>query len=250
MPLHRTEAIVLRGYRVGEADKVVVFLTRDHGKIRGLARGARRLRSRFGGSLEMGSEVELTYFEKEGAELARIDRCDIIRSSFSCSGDPLLASTLGYFAELTDAFAQEREPNEKLYRLVRAALGALVELGGEGREKTSRYFEAWLLRLCGYYPRGEVCASCGRELKSRGAFYRLEDRELRCAACASVGIPLSAATLAYLNQVWQRGPGELPTPVSPFVLPELALLHRKMIQHELDRELRSQSVLDELSRGK
>lgn len=243
MPLHRTEAIVLRSYRVGEADKVVVFLTRDQGKIRGLARGARRTRSRFGGSLEIGSEVELTYFEKEGGELVSVDRCDIIRSSFSCSGDPLLASTLGYFSELTDAFAQEKEPNEKLYRLVRAALGALA---GADAEKTTRYFEAWLLRLCGYYPRGEGCASCGRELASRGAFYRLEDRELACTACASVGIPLSRETLIYLQEIWQRGPGELGSPGSPAVLEELALLHKKIIQHELDRELRSQSVLDEL----
>jgi DNA repair protein RecO (recombination protein O) len=246
MPLHRTEAIVLRSYRVGEADKVVVFLTRDQGKIRGLARGARRPRSRFGGSLEIGSEVELTYFEKESAELVSVDRCDIIRSAFSCSGDPLLACTLGYFAELTDAFAQEKEPNEKLYRLVRAALGAL---GEADPEKTTRYFEAWLLRLCGYYPRGEGCASCGRELVGRGALFRVEDREMRCPACASAGIALSRETLGYLREIWRRSPQELPSPASPAVLEELRQLHRKIVQHELDKELRSQSVLDELLRG-
>jgi DNA repair protein RecO (recombination protein O) len=64
MPIRHSEAIVLRTYRVGEADKVVVFLTREHGKIQGLAKGARRPRSRFGGSLEIGTELELTFFER------------------------------------------------------------------------------------------------------------------------------------------------------------------------------------------
>ena len=118
MPIRHTDAIVLRTYRIGEADKVVVFLTRDVGKIQGLAKGARRPRSRFGGSLEIGTELELTFFEKESRDLVSVDRCDIIRSGFPSSGDPILACTLAYFADLVDSFAPEREPNVKLYRLL------------------------------------------------------------------------------------------------------------------------------------
>ena len=132
MPLRRALSIVLRSYKVGEADKIVVFLTQEYGKLRGMARAARRPRSRFGASLEMGTEVELTFFEKENRELVSVDRCDIVRSRFSKLGEPILATTLGYVTELIDSFAPEREPNERLYRLLRATIGALAERPSPG----------------------------------------------------------------------------------------------------------------------
>src|SRR5262249_62007070 len=80
MPLHKTEAFVLRTYALKEADKICVFLTRDHGKLRGVAHGARKLRSRFGSALEPFTEVALTYYQKEARELVSISTCDILRS--------------------------------------------------------------------------------------------------------------------------------------------------------------------------
>lgn len=246
MPLHRTDAIVLRTHRVGEADKIVVFLTRDLGKLRGVAKGARRSRSRFGASLEIGSEVELVYFEKEGRELVSVDRCDIIRSCFSFSCDPIRACTLSYLTELVDAFAQEKDPGEKLYRLLRAAIDTLE---GSDPESTARYFEAWLLRLGGYYPRAETCAGCGALLASTGAYYRPEDHLLRCPTCARGGLTLSGETLGHLKDVWQRPPQTVERPSAPGVLRELGLLHRQIITRELEKELRSQTVLDDLMRA-
>ena len=245
MPLYKTEAIVLLTYRVGEADKIVVFLTRDQGKLRGMAKGARRPRSKFGGSLEVGTEVELRYFEKESRELVSVDRCDIIRSHFSYSGDPVRACTLAYFTELTDGFAQEKEPGEKLYRLLRVSMESLAE--GDP-EQVARYFEAWLLRLGGYYPRADACKRCDAPLADRGAHYRAEDHSLRCPSCASGGIVLSPEALRYLKQVWQNPPGAVEKPESSVVFKELSTLHRHMIVRELEKELRSQSVLDDLLR--
>ena len=249
MPIRHTEAIVLRTYRVGEADKVVVFLTREHGKIQGLAKAARRPRSRFGGSLETGTELELTFFEKESRELVSVDRCDIIRSGFSSSGDPFLACTLAYFADLVDSFAPEREPNAKLYRLLRACANSVV--AGVEPNRVTRYFETWVLRLGGFFPTAESCSACGEKLDRQGAHYVVEEQRLRCVRCAqgaADGLSLAPATLGYLKQIWQRSPDELPEPESARVLAELASLNRKLVAQQLDRELGSLRVLDDLIR--
>jgi DNA repair protein RecO (recombination protein O) len=246
MPVRHCEAFVLRTYRVGEADKIVVFLTRELGKVRGFAKGARRPRSRFGASLEIGTEVALTFFEKEAQELISVDRCDIVRSDFSRLGDPLVACTLAYFTDLVDAFAPEREPNAKLYRLVKAAMASLV--GGAEPEQTARYFEAWLLRLGGFYPRRKSCASCGSRLARQGARYHVEEHRLVCRRCSDAGVSLSPETLGFLQRIWNEPPQSLPPPLRKQVLGELEVLHQKLITQQLEKELRSHQVLQDLVR--
>ncbi len=246
MPIRHCEAIVLRTYRVGEADKVVVFLTRELGKLRGMAKGARRPKSRFGGSLEVGTEVALTFFEKEAQELVSVDRCDIVWSGFSSLGKPLFACTLAYFADLIDQFAPEREANPKLYRLMSAAVGTLAD--GSDPEQTARYFEAWLLRLAGFYPRKRTCSGCGALLAREGASFVLAEHRLSCRRCTSGGISLSTETLAFLERIWREPPGSLPGPGAEHVLAELAVLHQKLIQSQIDKELSSHQVLQDMVR--
>lgn len=248
MPIRHTPAIVLRTHRVGEADKVVVFLTEKLGKLQGLAKGARRPRSRFGGSLEIGTELELTLFEKESRELVSVDRCDIIRSGFQSSGDPILACTLAYFAELVDSFAPERDPNAKLYRLLRACANLLT--GGGEPSRVARYFEAWVLRLGGLYPIAERCSACGEALDRQGAHYVVDEHRLRCARCArnaTDGLSMSPATLRHLKEIWQKPPDKLDDPPHG-VSVELARLHRRLIAQQLDKDLSSAQVLDDLMR--
>lgn len=246
MPLRHSEAIVLRTYRVGEADKIVVFLTRELGKLRGMAKGARRPRSKFGGSLEVGTEVALTFFEKETQELVSVDRSDIVRSCFSRLGDPVLACTLAYFTELVDAFAPEREPNANLYRLVNAAVTSLI--GGDEPERTTRYFEAWLLRLGGFYPRRRNCAACGVLLTRSGARYVTEEHHLACPRCLRRGVSLSPETLDYLQRIWREPPQSFPAPTAGHVLGELGVLHHRLIGEQIEKELASHQVLRDLVR--
>jgi len=246
MPLRRALSIVLRSYKVGEADKIVVFFTHEYGKLRGMARAARRPRSRFGGSLEMGTEVELTFFEKENRELVSVDRCDIVRSRFSKLGEPILATTLGYVTELVDSFALEREPNERLYRLLRATIAALVERPSP--ETRARYFEAWLLRLMGSYPRRKSCPSCGRTLADEGARYLASEHRIECVRCLSTGASLSPQSLRFVDAIWQEPPEELAPPESPNVLRELGVFHYRIIQELLDKDVKSHQVLEDLLR--
>ena len=252
MPVRHSEALVLRTYRVGEADKLVVFLTRQHGKIQGRAKGARRPRSKFGGSLEVGTEIELTFFEKESREVVSVDRCDIIHSGFSHAGAPLHACTLAYFADLVDSFAPDREPNAKLYRLMKAAAAALTS-DAEPR-RVARYFEAWVLRLGGFFPTGETCSVCGTKLIQEGAHYVIDEHHLQCTRCgrrARNGVSLSSASLRYLEQIWHRPPGELPAPPAEEaeqVLDEIAKLNRRVIGQQLDREPKAMQVLEDMLR--
>src|ERR1700752_4251796 len=153
MPVYKADALILRTYKLGEADRIVVFLTRDRGKKRGVAKGARRPRSRFLGALEPLTEVRVAYFEKERRELVGLNYAETLRSPLAAVG-PAGASRdpaddergmdslgyVGYFAELLDEWAQDADADERLYRLGASMLDALAARAPV--EPLARYFEA------------------------------------------------------------------------------------------------------------
>src|SRR5438093_217809 len=148
MPHYTTDALILRTYTLGESDRIVVFLTRDRGKKRGVAKNARQSRRRFGGALEPMTYGTVGYMERERRDLVRLDYVAPRRSPLSAvDGDAL--GYVGYFAELIDEWAQEADPNETLYRLGASMVDAMAQ--GVPIEPLARYFEYWLLRLQGVY---------------------------------------------------------------------------------------------------
>src|SRR5262245_6235988 len=110
---------------MAEADRLITFFTEDAGKIRGVAASAARSRRRFGGKLERLSRVRVTFFEKEGRDLARIDSCDLLEESFTLYQDLVVAATLNYVAELVDIFTHERESDPRYFRLLVALMSAV-----------------------------------------------------------------------------------------------------------------------------
>ena len=144
-----TEAITLRSYAFAEANKIVVFLTRETGILRGVAYGAKKSRSRFGASLEPMTHVRVSLKRKEHQELAVIQNCEIIRAlpAYELSWEQNLH--FAYFAELLVEFGHEQVESEKLFRLTLAVLGAVEEVSVT---LLARYFEFWLLRLEGVLP--------------------------------------------------------------------------------------------------
>src|SRR5204862_4800435 len=148
MPLHTSDALILRTYSLGESDRIVVFLTRDRGKKRGVAKNARQSRRRFGGALEPMTYGRVGYLERERRELVRLDYVVPQRSPLSATEGEALGY-VGYFAELIDEWAQEADPNESLFRLGASMVEALA--AGVPIEPLARYFEFWLLRLQGVY---------------------------------------------------------------------------------------------------
>lgn len=214
MPLYTADALILRTYKLGEADRIVVFLTRDRGKKRGVAKGARRPRSRFTGALEPLTEARVAYFEKERRELVGLNYAEAMQSPLMLDASDAL-SYVGYFAELLDEWAQEADADERLYRLGASMLEAMR--GGAPVEPLARYFEYWLLRLQGLYP------------ESRGT--------------------LSAGALAFLSASRQAAPHQVGAlPAAAAVLRELEGVHRALIAMHLEKSLKSDRVLRDLRR--
>src|SRR5213592_3639784 len=148
MPLHTTDALILRTYKLGESDRIVVFLTRDRGKKRGVAKNARQSRRRFGGGLEPMTCGRVGYVEREHRELVRLDYVEPIRSPLSAI-HPDALDYVGYFAELIDECAPEADPSEPLFRLGASMVDAVAS--DVPIDPLARYFEYWLLRLQGVY---------------------------------------------------------------------------------------------------
>lgn len=182
MPLFETESLVLKSYNLAEADRIVLFFTREHGIVRGVAKGAKRLKSRFGSSLEPFSTVNLEYFQKEDRELVSIQRVDLVRSCFDRASDPAFLKTFSYIGDLLASVVPPHDPNETLYRMfvacVQAADDPAVDLAS-----IRLYFELWLLRLNGYLPDWSTCAVCKRVLEETETTHLKSDFHLLCATC-------------------------------------------------------------------
>jgi DNA repair protein RecO (recombination protein O) len=218
MPLYSTDALILRTYKLGEADRIVVFLTRDRGKKRGVARGARRQKSNFVGALEPLTQARVAYFERERRELVNLNYSEPARSALS-SGTIEALGCATYFAELIDEWAAESHEDERLYRLGASMVDALAS--GIPPEPLSRYFEYWLLSLQGVYPASTL----------------LREK-------------LSSEALAFLSMARAQAPHTLAgVAVDRPVLRELESLHRSLIAMHLEREPRSIKVLKEMNRS-
>lgn len=251
MPLYSTDALVLRTYKLGEADRIVVFLTRDRGKKRGVAQSARRPRSRFTGALEPLTEVRLAYFEKEQRELVSLNYAEPVCSPMASPNPDALAMS-AYFAELIDAGAADADPDERLYRLGSATVDAMA--AGVPVAPLARYFECWLLRLQGVYPADVACSDCGADLTGAdGAFLAVDGHGFVCRSCHGAhGTDdryLSARALAFVRSARVAPPRDVAAlGASDSVLRELELAHRALIGAHFERPLKSARVVQALTR--
>ena len=178
MALRESEAIVLRSYPLREADLLVTLFTRAEGKVRGVAKSAKRSKRRFGGALEPLTYVRAFYDVREGQELARLDSFEVLESPLSSEVSYARAVALGHIAELLDELLPDREANDAIFRLT---LSVLQVLTGPDVWMPVTYFELWLTRLVGFLPELTECIVCGRSLiSSRAWFHALADG-LMCA---------------------------------------------------------------------
>lgn len=251
MPVFAADSLVLRTYRYGEADRIVVFLTEDRGKKRGVAKHASRSRKRFGGALEPLTRGCATYVEREHRELVRLDRVEP-------SGTPLRAvdgleaddamRVLGhasYFAELIDEWAPDGAPNERLFRLGASVADVLGQVP-QSVDALARYFEYWLLRLEGVYPAIDRCPRCRGSLAA-GAVLAHVDRSYVCRTCGDAAVRLSADAMGFLRGLGRCAPRDVATRlVPPAAIRELERAHQRLIAMHLDKTLRSVRVVKEL----
>ncbi|MBK7708820.1 MAG: DNA repair protein RecO [Acidobacteria bacterium] len=185
MGLHETEALVLKSYALAEADKIVVFLTRTHGIVRGVAKGAKRLTSRFGGSLEPFSVVRIEFFQSGDRELVTVKACEIVESLFDYASDPTVLGRFSYFSEILTSFTPPFDPDDRLFRMTRLCIETAAA-NPTAADRIVTYFELWVLRLGGYLPTWDSCSICGRTLDSSEDAALRADFRLSCGKCERV----------------------------------------------------------------
>src|SRR5882762_4244682 len=213
MPLYTTDALILRTYTLGESDRIVVFLTRDRGKKRGVAKNARQSRRRFGGALEPLTCGRVGYVERERRDLVSLSYVEPTRSPLAAADGEALGYA-EYFAELIDEWAQEADPNEALFRLGASMVEAMAL--GVPIERLARYFEYWLLRLQGVY---------------------------------KTDAGLSEEARVFLGEARGRSPFALgDVSVSRRALREIEVTHQALIAMHLEKDLKSARVLREMRR--
>lgn len=254
MGLLSAEALILDVFDLHDRDRIVTFLTREHGKKKGVAQGARTRHSRFGGQLQPLAKVQITWFEKEGRELGRISSVELVRAARALQED-LEGILLGsYLADHLLELAQEDDPSEHLYRLLDSTIEAL--LAGVDRDVATRYFEAWTLRLAGVFPPPRACPSCGGPFVldggEPGAVLPPNGETLLCEACGGrAGFRVGPETLDFLLRIGRESlpvlaAGRRPSERTLRQVEELCSRVRRCF---LQRELRSYDVIRALRAG-
>jgi DNA repair protein RecO (recombination protein O) len=208
MPLVKTTAIILKSRKWGEADRIVTFYTKHLGKIRGVARGARRLKSRFGAALEPFTLCHLNLFEKPGDSLFRISHVDLVTSFQLLREDLTLMASAARMVNVVTA-TPDGDPDVELFDTLEQGLASLSQ--SRDPSFTALLFQIRLLGLTGFRPQTDHCAACGKtRLVGEPQFSPIAGG-LVCPTCASRQrarcVALSRGSLSFLQQAIRLAPG-------------------------------------------
>jgi DNA repair protein RecO (recombination protein O) len=236
VPLYRDRGVVLRTYKLGEADRIVVVLTRGHGKVRAVAKGVRKTKSRFGGRLEPASHVDLLLYEGRGdldivSQAETVDHFRPLRDDFD-----RVARAISML-EVADQLCQEREANAPLYEML---VGALRTLAASDAPMVVPGFFLKALALEGFRPEVDACVACGSE--GPLVSWAQEEGGLRCAA-HRLGPAVSPEAVAVLQDMLGGRLGAALAETRPPVVSEVDHLVVRAMEHHLERRLRSVNTL-------
>lgn len=231
MPLYPEQGIILRTMRLGEADRIVTILTQGTGKVRAVAKGVRKTKSRFGGRLEPFTHIDVLLYR--GRELDIVTQCEIISSFRAVREDYARFAAGEAILEVSDRFAEERERNVRQFMLLLGALRALA-----GGEDPAIVVDAYLLRtasLAGFRPHLRACASCGRP--GPHARFSVAAGGLVCESCrTATAVRVGESTVPYLAHLLEE---EWSTLVQDDARREASGLVRAYVEYHFDRPLRA-----------
>ena len=249
MPFHESEAIVLQRYNLGEADRLVSFLSRTMGRVRGVAAGSRKTKSRFGSTLEKLSHIRIWFFEREARDLVRISQCEMIESFLDVFRDYPSSVALALFSEITESVLPEREDSDANFRLLLLAAQTVKRTGKT--EIPLAYFALWTVKLGGWLPVLDHCAFCSQNLSAEaGAYFSPSASAIACAKCRKPGMrAISAAALAVARRMLGERLDRLSKDATPDLADaraarELTNAMLEVIEHQIDRKLKSRALLE------
>ena len=244
MPARETEAIILKTFPLGEADRLVSFLGRSSGRLRGVASGARRLKNRYGSTLEILSHVQVWYIERETRDLVRIQQCELLESFHKAQSDYGLSTGLAAISEIAERVLPEQEVADPMFRLLLLAAREVERRACWQLPLT--YFAFWTVRLGGWLPSFERCAICGVAFGERPAFHHSHSPGLLCENCRKPGMrPLGKAgrELAELFATRKLDEIELPDEATKS-LSELREAALSWIEFHTERKLQTREFLE------
>lgn len=246
MALKESEAIVLRTYPLRESDLLVTLFTRQEGKVKGVARAAKKSKRRFGGALEPLTYVRVYYEDRERHELARLDSCEVIESPLAREVSYPRVVALAHVAELLDELLPDREANQAVFRL---AISALGNLQGPDVWMPVTYFDVWMTRLMGYLPDLSQCTVCGQSLNgSRAFFHALADGLMCMAHKRLASSEISAESRVLVSQIFRAPmesfagvtwPKELGADLRKFLV--------QILQRHIEKKLVTAGMLEKLT---
>jgi DNA repair protein RecO (recombination protein O) len=249
---HVTPAIVLRTWPFGESDKIVSFLTESHGKLTGIAKGAKRSRKRFVNSLEPFSLVNLRFQDRAHSNLAFIVASDLVFGFKHLLTSLEKISFASYLVEITDGLIGERDENHLVFRHLKDGLTHLDERSTSLTFLTS--FELKLLKLAGYQPLLDSCRRCGRERWDQCPtrwHFSPRDGGILCESCSRLRkeiFSLSAATLEILTNLQEeKNMSASDVSLSTGVLKEIRSVVVRFIEFHMEREIKSAVFLRQFS---
>ena len=245
MPLVESESLVIKSYNLAEADRIVVFLTHDHGVVRGVAKGAKRLKSKFGSGLEPFSIVRVEYFQKDSSELVSIQKIDLVQSNFTAASNPDFLQKFSYLGDLLITMSPPHDPNETLYRMVRACIETAAA-DPATLLSTGVYFELWLLRLAGYLPDWSKCDECGRTFDHTDESNVRANFHLICGRCRkSSGRTMDATGREIAAAARRLSPVEFAkfTAEKEKDLNYLSMILKQLISQSIGREVMGETSL-------
>jgi DNA repair protein RecO (recombination protein O) len=264
MPVLSSEAVILRTWPVQEADLIVSFLTRDYGKMRGVAKSALKSRRRFGGALEPMTVAQAWFAEKPRQDLARLDQLEILRSPLAQPVDPIRLAVLSFYAELLDEALPEHDPQETVFRLLLSVLEQTTAPPSVGQAQSPTpqsgvsvnsgpwmpltYFSLWMTRLMGLLPDLAHCIVCGEALEAGETWFNSYTDGLLC------GVHRSGSSSTLAADSWQLAQRMLRQPVATFVgepwprrrAQDLRRFTLQALERHLEKKLRSAEALGRL----
>lgn len=233
---------MLQTFPARERDKLVVFLTPDHGKKKGWAYGVRSNRARFGASLELLAKVSIGYLEKEQDEIVRIESVDLIRSLFDVHQDLRSSLAATYMAEMIDTFSQSEDPSELIYRLLDRSSEALLTT--RNAVAVVAYVEIWILKLTGIFPSMRECAACHSPLV-RPLRYDEKNNGFVCGDCATRSGVLPNVVVDVLEQLVRLPAADFASGThSAEAIFEIRSIARTTRRNFLGHELKSHDLLE------
>ena len=205
MALVTTQAVVLKSMRWGEADRILTFFSLRFGKVRGIARGARRMKSRFGGQLEPFSSINLTFFDKRNEGLASVSQIDTLESFSALREDLDLIWAASCMVALVDGVTADRDPSPRIFHTLIEGLRSLIQTDDPGL--LTLIFQVHVLGQSGFHPQFERCASCGRDFREPPSWFSPSAGGCVCGSCDlrswDYCLPMSKGSTAFLRQAWQ-----------------------------------------------